>query len=364
MNLKKAVGYTADVLMYAVMAVQLLYAFTGNTLHELLGIVFFLCLTVHIVIKRRWLRSLRNSGTRPPARRFFNIVTVLLFVCVPVLAVSSMGVSRTVFPWFPYLGSADLHRDLATAVLTLSVVHGGMHGYLRTQHKKRAGILIALGAAASVAAGTALVPYLNRHFKTVRIEYAAAVQGEKLHPDTRPLTVYFTRIGNTDFAQNVDAVSGASLLLADGRLMGNTELLADMVADAVPCDVQAITLTGEHYPSGYGATVSAAGRELRQNARPAIEPIDISGSDEIILIYPIWWGTVPMPVASFLEQHDWTGKQLRLIATQGSSGFVSSTRDIRRMAAGAEVTELVSIYCDDIPSARQQITDCLKSIYP
>ena len=70
-----------------------------------------------------------------------------------------------------------------------------------------------------------------------------------------------------------------------------------------------------------------------------------------------------MPVASFLEQNEWNGKKLRLIATQGSSGFVSSTADIQRMADGAEVTELVSIYCDDIPHARPQITDCLRRLY-
>ena len=363
MKMKKAAGVAADILMYAIMLVQMLYAFTGNTLHELLGIAFFVCLAVHIFIKRGWLKSLLKAGRQSGGRRFFQAVTVLLFVCILALMVSSMGVSRMIFPWFPYCGSADLHRLLATAVLTLAVIHGGMYGYLRTQHKKRAALLIALAAAASAAFGTALVPYLNRHFKMVSIDYAAAVQGEKIEVEKKPLVLYFTRLGNTDFTPDADAVSGASLLLADGERMGNTQLLADMAADAISCDVQAITLTGERYPSGYGDTVSAAGRELRENARPEIEPVSVSDYDEIILIYPIWWGTVPMPVASFLEQNDWQGKQLRLIATQGSSGFVSSTGDIRKMADGAEVTELVSIYCDDIPAARQQITDCLKQIY-
>lgn len=359
MKLKKAAGAAADILMYVIMLVQMLYAFTGNTLHELLGIAFFICLAVHIVMKRGWVKGLLKGRKRSGGRRFFDAVTVLLFICILVLMISSMGVSRMIFPWFPYLGSADLHRYLATAVLTLAVIHGGMHGFLRTQHKKRAAILMIVGAAASVAVGTALVPYLSRHFKTVSIDYEAAVRGEQIASSGRTLAVYFTRVGNTDFAPDVDAVSGASLLLADGRLTGNTALLADMVADAIHCDVQAITLTGERYPSRYGDTVSVAGKELRENARPAIEPVDISGYDEVILIYPIWWGTVPMPVASFLEQNDWNGKKLRLIATQGSSGFVSSTADIQRMADGAAVTELVSIYCDDIPHARPQITDCL-----
>ena len=69
----------------------------------------------------------------------------------------------------------------------------------------------------------ALVPYLNRHFKVVRISYAEKVHGEKVDwKGSKPLVVYFTRLGNTDFDDDVDAVSGASLLLADGKLMGTT----------------------------------------------------------------------------------------------------------------------------------------------
>ena len=69
-----------------------------------------------------------------------------------------------------------------------------------------------------------------------------------------------------------------------------------------------------------------------------------------------------MPVATFLEGNDFNGKQLCLIATQGSSGFVDSTDDIRKMAAGAQVTELTSIYCDDIPKARAEICRALAQI--
>ena len=360
---KKTVGIAADVLMYGILLVQMLYAFTGNTAHEILGIAFFVCLTVHIVLKRHWFRSLFAGGKRTAARHIFNLVTVLLVLAILALMLSSMDVSRFVFPDVRIFGSSDLHRWLATAVLTLSVLHGGMHGVMRAKKKARAAVLTVLGGIAAAAVGLALVPYLNRHYRTVSIDYAEAVHGEKLEwKGSRPLVVYFTRIGNTDFEAGVDAVSGASLLLADGRLTGNTELLADMIADMIDCDVRAITLTGEKYPSGYGETVSVAGKELRENARPAIEPIDTAGYDTVIFVYPIWWGTVPMPAASFLEQSDLAGKQLCLIATQGSSGFVSSTADIREMAAGADVKELVSIYCDDIPAARQQLADALAAV--
>ena len=360
---KKTLGIIIDVLMYTILLVQMIYVFTGNIVHEILGIGFFICLAGHIVIKRKQLTSLFRFGKKPASRQFSDIVMILLLLAIIVLMVSSMGVSRTIFPWFRYAGSVDLHVYLATAVLALSVVHGGMHGYIRTKKKKRAAVLIAIGFAAAIAVGLALVPYLNRHFKVVKINYSEAVSGEKADWNgNKPLVVYFTRVGNTDFEADVDAVSGASLMLADDELIGNTQLIAAMINDALDCDVKAITLTGKKYPSSYGDTVSAAGKELKNNDRPEIEKIDVSGYDTVILVYPLWWGTVPMPAATFLEGNDFTGKKLYLIAAQGSSGYGSSIEDIKTIANGAEVQEAMSIYCDDIPASRQDIGDWLKKI--
>ncbi len=359
----KRIGTAVDLLMYVILLVQMIYVFTGNILHEILGIGFFVCLAVHLIIKRKHLLSLMRFKNKSAARKTADMVTVLLTISSAVLMISSMGVSRTLFPWFRFAGYVDLHVYLATAVLTLAVLHGGMHGYMRTKKKKRTAVFIVLGCIVAAAAGLALVPYLNRHFKVVRIDHSEAVSGEKIQwKGSKPLVVYFTRHGNTDFEDDVDAVSGASLMLADGELTGSNQLVADMIDNAVDCDVRAITLTGERYPSGYGSTVSAAGRELRQKARPAIEPIDVSSYDTVILVYPLWWGTVPMPVATFLENNDFSGKDLYLIATQGSSGYGKSADDIAAMANGAVVHKAMSIYCDDIPVSRERIGAWLKGI--
>ncbi|MBR6044433.1 MAG: hypothetical protein IKP47_02240 [Ruminococcus sp.] len=361
----KRIGIAADILMYLLLTAQLLCVFVGVTVHEFLGMGFFACLVCHIVIKRKVILAMfrKRSTKRSGARLFSDTVTVLLLLCCVTLMLSSMGVSRIIFPWFRYVQSVSLHRYLACAALTLAVIHGGMRGYMRAKKKKRAGVLIALGAVAALSFGLFGVPYLDRHFKKVEIDYAGKVSGDKLDwQGGRTLTVYFTRLGNTDFEADVDAVSGASLLLADGRLMGNTQLLADMLCDIAGFDKTAITLTGKKYPSSYASTVFAASEEIKSNARPPIEPIDTSDCDQIILVYPLWWGTVPNPVATFLEQSSLGGKKIYLIATQGSYGFGSSADDIRELVPDAEVEEVMSIYCDDIPDSRQRLKDWLESI--
>lgn len=275
---------------------------------------------------------------------------------------SSMGVSRLLFPNIHFLGSAVFHRTLATLALTFAAIHGGMHGYIVAKNKRKAIAGIVVISAAALGIGFGLVPYMNRHMRVVEIDYQKTVSGETLEWKIgRPLVVYFTRVGNTDFSPDVDAVSGASLLLADGELMGNAQLMAQMLHNILECDITAITRTDERYPSSYAETCTVGGREMKAQARPEIEPIDISEYSNIILVYPIWWGTIPMPVATFLESESFAGKTIHLVATQGSSGFGSSSKDIRALVSDATVSEAISIYCDDIPQARSMLIQWLQN---
>ena len=50
--------------------------------------------------------------------------------------------------------------------------------------------------------------------------------------DTNVLIAYFSRVGNTDFPEDVDAVSSASLLRKDGALYGNTQYVAALIQQA------------------------------------------------------------------------------------------------------------------------------------
>lgn len=103
-----------------------------------------------------------------------------------------------------------------------------------------------------------------------------------------------------------------------------------------------------------------AGDELRAQARPDIEPIDVSGYDSIILIYPLWWGSIPMPVATFLEQNDFKDKTIYLIISQGSSGFGNTVSEIESLCPNAIVVPGTSIYCEDVPEAREELLETIK----
>ena len=59
--------------------------------------------------------------------------------------------------------------------------------------------------------------------------------------------------------------------------------------------------TQESYPVDYNETVNIASNEKKENKRPVVtNHIDnIDNYDTVVLVYPNWWGTYPMAVASF-----------------------------------------------------------------
>ena len=88
-----------------------------------------------------------------------------------------------------------------------------------------------------------------------------------------------------------------------------------------------------------------AKRELRENARPAIQgPLpNMEGVDAIVLGYPNWWGAMPMAVKTFLDGCDLTGVTIAPLCTNEGSGLGNSVSDLRRTYPAANVVEGLSV---------------------
>jgi flavodoxin len=79
-------------------------------------------------------------------------------------------------------------------------------------------------------------------------------------------------------------------------------------------------------------------------------------------VYPNWWGTIPMPVASFLESYDLAGKTLIPICTHLGSKFGNSIEDIKKLAPKAKLGEGFQIRgLEDENSLNKNINDLLKN---
>ena len=76
--------------------------------------------------------------------------------------------------------------------------------------------------------------------------------------------------------------------------------------------------------------------------------------DTIYLIYPIYWGTFPVHVFTFLEMYDFSGKTIIPIATHEGSGFGASEVDLRKLLPNSTIKQGTAIFgsevnaCEDI----------------
>ncbi|ULQ59268.1 flavodoxin [Brucepastera parasyntrophica] len=121
---------------------------------------------------------------------------------------------------------------------------------------------------------------------------------------------------------------------------GNTETLANHVHSLVGGDKIKLE-PAEPYPASYSDTVARyrleRDREVRVPLRTGIANMDTY--DVVFLGYPIWGGTIPMVLVTFLESYDFTGKTIVPFCTSGGSGISRSVTDIRRLVPGAAVLE-------------------------
>ena len=124
---------------------------------------------------------------------------------------------------------------------------------------------------------------------------------------------------------------------------GNTRTAAEHIRDLTGADL--IELVPEQpYTSqdlDYNDESCRANQEQKDPAaRPRIagQPLDLSQYGTIYLGYPIWQGTAPRIINTFLDSYDLTGKTIRPFCTSGSSGIETSVADIRAAAPEVNVT--------------------------
>lgn len=125
---------------------------------------------------------------------------------------------------------------------------------------------------------------------------------------------------------------------------GNTEALAQTIAQAANADLWEI-IPEEPYTTedlNYNNDDCRANIEMNdETSRPAIaETIEnIDAYDTIFLGYPIWWGTMPRIINTFLDTYDLSDKTILPFCTSGGSGISSSVSSIKNACPNADVKE-------------------------
>ena len=186
--------------------------------------------------------------------------------------------------------------------------------------------------------------------------YASETEAETESSDSNILVAYFSMPEDID-TEGIDADAGASIVVKDDQVMGNLEYMAGIIGDVTGGDLFRIE-TVEEYPLDHEPLVDQAAEEQDEEARPelATQIEHLDQYDTILLGYPNWWGDLPMPLYTFLETYDFSGKTIIPFTAHGGSGFSDTVDTIAELQPEATVSEEgFSISRNEVADAEEEI---------
>lgn len=175
------------------------------------------------------------------------------------------------------------------------------------------------------------------------------------------LIAYFSVPENVD-TDGIDANSGASVVVKNKDVLGNMQYMAMTIQEAIGGELFRIETT-EEYPLEHETLVNQAKEEQNEDARPelATHIENVEQYNIIFLGYPNWWGDMPQPLYTFLEEYDFSGKTIIPFNSHGGSGFSNTIEEIKKLQPNATVKDDgLSISRNDVADSEQEITDWAK----
>lgn len=137
---------------------------------------------------------------------------------------------------------------------------------------------------------------------------------------------------------------GGNVLIAYFSWGGNTQGIAEEIQAQTRADLFEIQMV-EPYSTDYNTVLEQAQQDQNAQARPELSTHvdDTEQYDTILLGYPNWWASIPMPVASFLEEYDFTGKTIVPFCSHGGGRFGQSLTAITKLVPEAVLGEGLAI---------------------
>lgn len=155
--------------------------------------------------------------------------------------------------------------------------------------------------------------------------------------------------------------TGEKVLIAYFSWGGNTKGIAEEIQSQTGADLFEITLVNP-YSTDYNTVLDEAQRDQNEQARPELaDHVDnMEEYDTIFLGYPNWWASIPMPIASFLEEYDFSGKTIIPFCSHGGGRFGQSLTAIAKLAPDSTMGEALSVHYSGGSSLPDDITEWLE----
>ena len=162
--------------------------------------------------------------------------------------------------------------------------------------------------------------------------------------------------------------SGKNILVVYFSWSGHLDSMAHWVADETGGNLYRVNAKVP-YPDNFDQTADRAKREQDKSERPEIV-IDVTKEqmaqyDTVFIGFPVWWYDLPMPMWTFLESYDFSGKTIiPFFSHEGSSNGARALPTIERLALGATVrrTDALSIRGGNVDKSEKDVRTWIQGL--
>lgn len=165
-----------------------------------------------------------------------------------------------------------------------------------------------------------------------------------------------------------DFSKGTKVLVVYFSWSGHLDSMAHWIADETGGDILRV-LAKDEYPESYNDTAERARKEKDDGVRPEIT-VSLTAEqtakyDTVFIGFPVWWYDLPMPMWTFLESVDLSGKTvIPFFSHEGSSDGANSLSTIKSLIKNADVRteDAISIFGSNVANSENDVRNWVKGL--
>lgn len=153
------------------------------------------------------------------------------------------------------------------------------------------------------------------------------------------------------------------ILIAYFSYEGHTRGIAEKIQRITGGDLFEIR-PEQAYSTDYDTTERQARQEVKNGVRPVLaeQPQDMAQYDTVFIGTPNWFNKIAPAVASFLGEHDFSGKTVVPFCTHGGNGAARVAADLRNYLPDAQIAECLDILEDGGRGADAKVQEWIDAI--
>ncbi|MCL2064732.1 MAG: flavodoxin [Candidatus Cloacimonetes bacterium] len=162
---------------------------------------------------------------------------------------------------------------------------------------------------------------------------------------------------------NAEETTDHKMLIVYYSHTGNAKFVAGQIQEITGADIFEL-IPVHQYPEDVSETINRAREEREAGTLPALVAgiENLTDYDVIFIGSPNWFSTLALPVLTFLDTHDLSGKKVIPFITYGGGGLANTITDLKNLVPHAEVLDEFGVGRDNVQTSQASILEWLTRV--